>query len=60
MKNIQKTTLIPYPELFTLLDRFCPMCGNPVSVKKNGKLEFEVCTNPKCPYYKILEEKKGD
>ncbi len=58
MKNIQKTTLIPFPELFTFLDRFCPICGSPVSVKKNGELEFEVCTNLKCPYYKFLGVKE--
>jgi len=52
MKTFQKTALTPYLELFTLLDRFCPMCGAPVSVKVVEEIEFEVCTDGRCPYYR--------
>jgi len=60
MKNLQKTVFTPYPELFTFLDRFCPMCGSPVSVKRTEKLEALVCTDPKCPYYQLIMGKKGE
>ncbi len=51
MKNLQKTAFTAYPELFTFLDRFCPMCGSPISMKRVGKLE---ACDLKCPYYKLL------
>ncbi|WP_456341692.1 hypothetical protein [Thermovibrio sp.] len=56
MRNYQKTAFIPYPELLTFLDRFCPMCNSPISLKKTGKLEALVCSNPKCPYYQVREK----
>jgi hypothetical protein len=59
MKNLQKTFLSPYLELFTFLDRFCPMCGAPVSVKVVEEVKFEVCTEGKCPYYRPVRLKDG-
>jgi len=60
MKNFQKIAFTPYPELFTFLDRFCPLCGSPVSVKKVGELEVLVCTDSKCPYYRINEKREPE
>lgn len=58
MRLFQKTVLIPYLELFTLLDRFCPMCGAPLSVKVFKKMEFLACTQVKCPYYQPFKVKE--
>ncbi|WP_457680974.1 hypothetical protein [Thermovibrio sp.] len=58
MKVAQRTAFIPYPELFTCLDRFCPTWGAPVSVKKVGGTEVLACTDSRCPYYEPLEREE--
>ncbi|ADU96847.1 DNA topoisomerase type IA zn finger domain protein [Thermovibrio ammonificans] len=51
MEFTQKTNLFPYPDLFVFVDRICPVCGSPLSVKRvNGK-EFVTCTNNRCNYF---------
>jgi len=56
VKRMSKLAFFDYPDLFVFVDRFCPLCGAPVSVKMvNGK-EVKVCLNPECPYLQTEEK----
>ena len=54
--NIKKLALFDYPDLFIFVDRFCPHCGAPVSVKLVNDMKVETCLNHTCPYVKAEGE----
>ena len=59
MGKFSKLAYFDYPDFFVFVDRFCPNCGAPVSVKLvNGK-EVETCLNPECPYLRVNEEERN-
>jgi len=53
---MSKLAFFDYPDLFVFVDRFCPLCGTPVSVKVVSGGEVKVCLNPECPYLQTEEK----
>jgi len=58
VKGISKLALFDYPDFWVFLDRFCPLCGAPVSVKVINGEEVKTCLNPECPYLQTEEREK--
>ena len=54
--SINKLALFDFPDLFVFVDRICPVCGSPVSVKLVNGVEIETCLNSGCPYVKVEGE----
>ncbi len=59
MKRLNKLAFFDYPDFLVFVDRFCPLCGAPVSVKIVNGMEVETCLNPECPYLQVREKEES-
>ena len=56
--NTNKLSLFDYPDILVYVDRFCPECGSPLSVKKANGAEVETCLNQRCSYFRVRRSSK--
>ena len=57
--DIKKLSLFDYPDILVYVDRFCPECGSPLSVKRANGVEVETCLNQRCSYFRMGRSSKA-
>ena len=51
-KTVSKSQIKSFPDKFVLVDRICPFCCYPISVKETPFGTYLMCTNPECSFIK--------